>query len=49
MVKLSLKILPFEHRKIFKVCLAIFNIMHELVKVFSIVDTSGQTLASHDN
>ena len=31
MVKHTLKILRCEHRKIFKVCLAIYNIMHERV------------------
>ena len=32
MAKHALKILRYEHCKIFKVCLAIYNIMHERVK-----------------
>ena len=32
MAKHNLKILRCEHRKIFKVCLAFYNIMHERVK-----------------
>ena len=34
MAKHTLKILRCEHRKIFKVCLAILQIMHEKVKSF---------------
>ena len=37
MVKDSLKILRCEHRKIFKVCLAIFNIMDEVLIILSYI------------
>ena len=37
MAKHTLKILRCSHSKIFKVCLAIYNIMHERVKKITIV------------
>ena len=33
MAKHTLKILRYEHRKIFTACLATFNFMHERVKI----------------
>ena len=40
MAKHALKILLWEHRKIFKVCLAIFIIMHERIKDFDLYMTT---------